>query len=208
MRFREYSRGYFGLAVALAVGLIGAFAGPPLTITDSGYYVTLLDSAGNPTLERVETVVDLRSGSDKPEPPKDPPALDPPPNGISANVAKWSVEVGLFIDAQRYALVMETARDGVADGLIDYRSVFPVLRKSADRLLSDEWSEFRRRLSDYLAEAVQEGDFSTEAKTRNQLELIRYGLEYSAHGKAESLTPQQAITVVSTVNEIIAEGDQ
>ena len=79
--------------IGTAIFLIAGVA-PPLTITDSGYWVTVVDDNGTPSLVRITTVIDLRSG-EAPTPPKDdpgetPPALDPPPAGISADVASWS----------------------------------------------------------------------------------------------------------------------
>lgn len=195
----------------LLVLVTGLLAGPPpLTITDSGYYITQLDDAGRPSLVRLETVVDLRTGTtpETPDPDTDPPAdLSPPPKGISADVAEWSSDVGDPQAAQEYALVFETVRDGVSDGLVTSDTLFPTLRKAADSVVDDRWDTLRRKLGDHLTEQLQNGDLGTKTQIANTLELIRYGLAYSARG-SQSISGEKALAVVAKVNSIISESGE
>ncbi|QDV86943.1 hypothetical protein [Planctomycetes bacterium TBK1r] len=201
------------LGLAILVGSIGVIAGPPpLTITDAGYFLTVLDTDGVPSLVRIETVVDLRDGDETPPTSPDEPKPDPeqpaePPAGISADAAEWSASIGDPKGAQKYALVFETVRDGAIDGKVNTATVYHVLHSAADSVIDENWQPFRRKLSDYLVAKMQEGGLSNATVIANTLEAVRYGLAYSARG-SESITPGEALAVVSKTNSIINEASE
>lgn len=200
-----------GVALILAAGVIAG--PPPITITDRGIYATIVDDAGVPSFVRVTDVTDLRTGDTMPpivsdDPDEDPPTeLAPPPEGISQDAAVWALEAGGSDGAQVYALIFETVRDGVTDDTIAPADVFRVLRESANALVDDRWESFRRKLGDYLTELSQEGKLETKEQVANQLELIRYGVGYSAKD-SESISSAGTVEVVAKVLSIIdGEGE-
>jgi hypothetical protein len=188
------------ILIALASSV---FATPPLIITDAGYYFAEVGSDGVPELIEVERIVDLRDGAGPP--PKEPPELGPPPDGISKDVARWAAAVGDPEGAQVYALVFETVRDGLKSKSLEPSGVFRVLRESADDLIGDEWEPVRENLGDYFTARKQEGALSERIETANKMELIRYGLVYSAR-EANPLPMGEAVQVIAKVNEIIEGG--
>lgn len=199
---------FAGVLLALLAAL-PATAGPPLTITDSGYWITVVDD-GVPTLVPVGPVIDLRSGSqppaddgtgNDPDDPTDAPA--PPPQGIGADVARWAAEVNRPDEAQRYALIFETVRDGTLAGDIPIVKVLDVLKRSADGMISDDWTAFRQSVGDYLTDRLTTGQMGTVKKAAGELELIRYGLGYSARDAENALTDADMVEVVAKVNSIV-----
>lgn len=199
------------LGLAILVGSIGVIAGPPpLTITDAGYFLTIVDTDGVPSLVRIPTVVDLRKGGEAPpELPDAPEQPDPeepvePPAGISADAAEWSAAVGDPKGAQEYALIFETVRDAAIDGKVTTATVYHVLHSAADAVMDEQWQPFRRKLSDYLIAKTQEGWLSNKTEIANTLEAVRYGVAYSARG-SDSITPGEALAVVSKTNSIVNE---
>ena len=99
-------------------------------------------------------------------------------------------------------LIFETAIDGVTDGSVDGSTLFEVLKKSADELLDENWESFRRRLGDHLTKLVQQGDLDSKLEITRQLELIRYGLAYSARD-AEKIDEEEAISALATILRVI-----
>lgn len=206
---RECQRFHVGkligpLLIILFALTSSVLAAPPLIITDAGYYLAEVGRDGVPELVEVERIVDLRDGASPP--PKEPPELGPPPEGISSDVARWAASVGEPEGAQVYALVFETVRDGLKSKSLEPSGVFRVLRESANDLIGDEWEPVRENLGDYFTARKQEGALSERVETANKMELIRYGLVYSAKD-AEALPMPQAIEVIATVNEIIEGGN-
>lgn len=196
--------------VSLALLLsLGVFAGPPITITDNGYYVTEMSGDGTPYLVKAGPVVDLRT--DRPDPdtpdtdpdddPKDPPPK--PPEGFAADVQRWAEEADKPLEAQKYEVVFATARDAAGEGLITSDHVFDVLRLSADQVLSGHWEKFRRLVSDELAIRMQAGELDTPEELHNTLEAIRFGLGYATRHSSERLPEKDGIAVIAMVNNII-----
>lgn len=194
------------ITLIIAVVLLTvAPAAPPLTITDAGYFLTAVDANGVPTLERIDTVVDLRTGGDLPPTADDPPQSEPepPPDGISADTYRWASQVDRSDEAQKYALIFETVRDGVLDGQVPIVKITDALKLSADGLIGDQWQEFRQRVGDHLVDSLTRGDLGTPEKAAGELELIRYGIAYSARETENALTDADAVAVVAKVNSVI-----
>lgn len=188
-----------GLAVLLIAGVINE----PITITDSGIFQIVVDADGKPAFAEITEVIDLRTKTgDKPDP--EPPIEEPPapPEGISQDVAKWTVEAGDITGAKKYSLLFEIARDGVESGKIPVAKLFPVLRESADAVIGDKWGTFRINLGDYLNEQLRVGNFKEKAEIVSQLELIRYGIAYAVKD-SEPLSDADALVVLSKVGSII-----
>lgn len=196
-----------GLTLLLVAGVIAG--PPPITITDSGVYATILDDAGVPSFVRVTDVTDLRTDGDSPpivpdgpEEPDPPTELVPPPEGISADVAGWASDAGDSVGAHKYALIFETVHDGVLDDLVASDDVFRVLKESANGIIDQRWKTFRRNLGEYLVDAGQTGKFETKELLADQLELIRYGVVYSTRD-SEPITTAEAVEVIAKVNAVI-----
>lgn len=189
----------FIFVIALAVV---ASSAPPIMITDSGYYVTIFDDSGFPEWVIADQVIDVRTGAPDDNPDKPTPDVEPPPEGISRDVSDWAAAVGDGTGAQKYALVLETVRDGVNDGSIPLDQVFRVLRESAEKVLSDDWKDFRLKLGEYFTTASQNGDFSDQGKAAGTIELVRYGVAYASRS-SEAISMADSVAVVSTVNSII-----
>lgn len=187
----------FGLVLLFTLGL--AADPPPLTITDAGYFYTILDEAGYPSYQHVENITDLRGN--KPEEPEEP-EDKPPPVGISNDVYGWASEVDDPKGAQEYAMLMATVRDGVLADKVTNANLFDVLRESGDAVLNSDWDVFRQNLSEYFSAQMQEGDLSSKVQIANKLELIRYGSKYSARN-SPSITEGEALAVISKTNSVI-----
>ena len=191
------------LFVLLALIASPAFAIPPITITDAGYFATIVGDDGYPAFVKVE-VIDLRTGE---VPPTDPPTLEPPPAGVSSDAAEWAAEAGDPSGSQKYALILATTRDGVIDEQVSSSNLFEVLRESADRVVDDRWDGFRRKFGDYLTSQLQAGGLLTRDQIADTLELVRYGVAYSAKD-SESISMGESVAVVAAVNEVIEESSE
>ena len=91
-----------------------AVASPPLTITESGYYVTTVDASGIPTLEKINSVTDLRTGTpppvvpDKPVPPAPP---KPAPQGSETAFARSDLSTGRVRFRERIVEIVDRVQD-------------------------------------------------------------------------------------------------
>lgn len=183
---------------------------PVLMITSKGHFLTSLDENGSPAFERIKTVIDLSGGQPPTSPPigppgppiTDPPADIAPPEGIAAEACDWAKAVNDASGAQRYALIMETVRDGLRDQKLSVAASYRVLSAAADDLMTPGWNGFRAKLSEHLTIRAQSGKIATANALANELELVRYGVGYSAMGKPP-IADKDAVAVVAKVLQLI-----
>ena len=194
------------LAGLLFIFVVGALAGPPppLTITDSGYWITIVDESGNPSYLKIETVNDLRTGAKPPVTPDTPAPkpIDPPPAGISTDAGAWTLEINDPDTAQRYALMLETIRDGVIDEQVGVAYVSRAMKEAADEIVGENWDPFRKKLSAAITKRKQEGVFSKKKEIVDFLEFVRYGIAYASRFD-DRLTDSEAVAVIVKTNRVI-----
>ena len=178
--------------------------------TDAGYFITTIDGNGVPHYERLTVITDLReSGTDPPITPPDEPddKPSPPPTGISQDALSWANEVDDPTGAQRFALAIETVRDALKDEIVTASNAFSILHAAFDVAVGSKWDAVRRKLSDRFAEQMQSGIVYDRAAIMAELELIRYGIGYSAID-APRLEPSEAIELVNKLRKIVTEGGE
>lgn len=161
----------------------------PLTITQTGYYLTVVDDSGVPQYTKIETVIDLTGGElpgpDVPEEP-DGPAVD---LELVAKAKAWALEVGDPQGAQAIAAVYAHIRGALSDGTLTVANVNAPLKQATDSALEvinsgKEWSTFRDKLTTEFTEAAQRGNLSTAKQMGKALWSIQHGAELAADGSA------------------------
>ena len=179
-----------------------AQAQPPLTITQAGYYITVVDAEGVPSLVQLSTVVDLRKGGE-PDDPEDKPDLDPE---LVRRVEAWAE---LSIDplgAQAIAAVYAHVRDALEDGILNTDNVWIASRLATDSSLSivsaKDWTAFRRSVSDEISTRKSQGTMSNSREVQRVMHSIQHGLELSADGST-ALSMDQLVKIASATNEAI-----
>lgn len=191
----------------------GIIAAPPLTITRGGYWLTVVDAAGVPTLVKVDTIIDLTApGDTTPIPPKPTPE-DPQPPKVDFDLAvvrlvKSSAEtIGDHSGALAIKAVYDHVAGAYSDGLLSETSVWSALKVATDDALtitssSINWSEFRSSVSAVIAEAKQRGALTNKQQIEKMLASISQGLSMSADGKP-SLSESQIVQIAVKTNEAI-----
>jgi hypothetical protein len=205
------TRAFWGCCAILWLSA-GIIAAPPLTITDGGYWLTVVDSAGVPSLVRVETVVDLRSGDDPaPEPKPTPETPTPPTVDYDLDVVRASKAAAESINdpngAQAIKAVYDHVAGALADGLLDANSVWPALKTATDDALTItsstvNWSAFRSAMSTLVTERRQRGTLADANQISNVLLSIAQGASMAADGKP-ALEDAQIFAIAIKTNEAI-----
>lgn len=208
------SRSFWGLAAILWLST-GIIAAPPLTITQRGYWLTVVDAAGVPSLVKVDTVVDLRSGGapdPDPIPPVDiPPVADTPRPELDLATVTAVRDAAIAISdpngSQAIAAVYDHIRGAFSDGLLDDATLWTALKTATDDALtitsgSVNWSPFRVKASAIITEAKQHGTLSSKAAIEKTLRSIKQGLAMSADGKP-MISDAQLVQIAIKTNEAI-----
>ena len=193
-----------------------AVASPPLTITESGYYVTTVDASGIPTLEKINSVTDLRTGTpppvvpDKPVPPA-PPKPAPPKIELDLALVKdstaWAKAIADPLTAQAISLVYDQVGGAYQDGLVDGLTVWTVLKDSTDAAVAvvgsgKDWVQYRTKLSDVITLGRQKGTLAEKQAVLVLLNSLRQGLEMAADG-TPSLALGKAVEIATKTNGVI-----
>jgi len=208
----RFSKG--GLIMLRSLALIflcaTAAASPPLTITQSGYYLTVIDANGNPSLERIATVIDLRDGGIVPDVPPIVITPEPPPvvvdAALVAEIKAAAVAIQDPSSAQGISLAYTQIRDAFGDGLVSPESVWPVLKTATDSALvvtaGKDWKPFRSKLSAIITARKQQGLLDGKDEIIAYLTAIKAGLEQAAEGSA-AISFADTIKIVKATNEAI-----
>lgn len=175
-----------------------ALATGPLTITPSGYYLTVVDSDGKPNYVKIETVIDLTNNPDPtPEEPK-----------VNVELVKrtkaWAEEVGDPSSAQAIAAVYAHIRGALTDGVLTPDTVWNPLKQATDSALGviqdgKDWSKFRSSLTEVFTIAQQKGQLSTTEQIALILLSVQQGVELSADGSV-ALTMDQMVEITRRTN--------
>jgi len=199
---------FFCLVFGTCEGVISA---PPLTITDSGYYLTIVDSSGVPTLEKIGNVTNLRSGKEPPDVPDGPADPKPPKVELDLTVVTdstaWSKAVSDPLTAQAVSLVYDTVMGAYQDGLIDGSTVWPVTKEATDSAIAivgsgKDWAAYRTKVSDLITLGRQKGTLEEKQAVLVVLNSLRQGLEMSADG-TPSLSLAKAVEIATKTNGVI-----
>lgn len=176
----------------------------PLTITPSGYYLTVVDESGNPSYKRIETVIDL-TGGDKPGPdvPEEEPRVD-------VEIVRQAKELALAVDdpqsAQAIALVYSHIRGAVEDGTLSTTTVWSALQTATDSSLAfidgKDWTAFRGKLTEVFTIAKQRGNLSTAKQVARVLLSVQHGAELAADGST-ALSMDQMVEIAKRTNNAI-----
>lgn len=182
-------------------------AAPPLTITDSGYYLTILGEDGVPELVLIETVVDLTEGN-KPDTPDKEPDVDV---ALVRQVQGWAESLEDPLTSQAVALVYGHVRGATKDGSLTPASAWTALKQATDSAVGvvasgTDWSTFRDELSVVVTEGRQRGTLQSTATVTRFLRSVQHGLELSADG-SDALSLDKAVAIAAKTNEAI-DGNQ
>lgn len=190
-------------------------AAPPLTITKTGFYLTVIDAAGNPTLEKITTVIDLRDGGVIPDvppvipQPDDPPVVQPPVSVDAALISEVKTNALAIQDpasSQAVALVYTQIRDAFNDGLLTEDTIWPTIKIATDSALvttaGKDWKPFRSKLSSIITVQKQQGNLDTKDELFAYLTAIKAGLEQSAEGST-AIGFADTLKIVQSTNEAI-----
>jgi len=179
---------FLTLLVTTSLFLSTVKADETLTITKSGYYLTVQDSKGVPTYVQIKTVVDLRDNHDKtPDTPTTPvPPTDPLvyPDLVD-QIKEWSSTIDDPQSAQAIASTYAHVYGALNDNTLSPENVWVPLKQSTDSALgvivdSKDWSDFRIKLTKIFTEAQQRGRLTTAEQIKKMLLTVQKGLESSA----------------------------
>lgn len=205
MRSIQILAGFFGYVAIYALSLAAiANAQPPLTITDAGYFITVVGDDGVPRLVQITTIVDLRGGGDTPSPPDKKPDVDAE---LVKQVKSWAGSVEDPQTAQAIAAVYSHVRGAVADGKLATAGSWDVLKQATDCAIavvgSDaDWQPFRDELSAVITEGKQRGTLSGKPEIVRLLRSVQAGLELSADG-SDALALDKLAEIARKTNEAI-----
>lgn len=197
----------FFMAILIVVFSAAAFGHPPLTITESGYYYTEVDSDGNPKYVEITEVIDLTGDGDKPDKP-DKPDLDP---SIVENVQSWSEDLNDPDGAQGLITVYSTLKTSIKNNEVSISDVLEtVLSKVSDcanKLVGNEegWKKLRdENITPMLMEAKQRGLIKNKTDLLRYINSIQHGLERSVDD-APIINEDLRTKIVVKTNEVINE---
>lgn len=191
------------VVVLLLIGCAGAFAQPPLTITSSGYYITVVGADGVPQLVKITTVIDMTGGDSTPAPP----GVDEIDSALAQQVKDWANTAADPQAAQGIAAVYSHIRGAVDDGLLDPVTVWPAFKNATDSAIvvvdgGKKWDEFRTKLSAVVTEGRQRGTLQTPASVSRMARSVQHGLELAADG-SDALPLDKLTAIAAKTNEAI-----
>lgn len=206
------------IPLTLVLCSLASAASPPLTITKSGYFLTIIDSTGAPVFQKIDNVTDLRPVSSVPvnpvpvdpvvpvDPPKPPVVLVD--KALAASITEAAKAVADPASSQGVALVYSHVSDAYSDGLVSTTSLWNVLKVATDASLAKtsvagkDWKPFRTKLSDIITDRKQKGTLSTKEQISVFLASVKLGLEQSAIGSS-AIAFDQVVSIVKSTNEAI-----
>lgn len=195
------------LHCSLAVAQSFSKSDSPLTITPSGYYLTVIDASGIPQYAKIETIIDL-TGGEQPG-PEEPNVPDEPAvyMELVAKVKAWALVVDDPQSAQAIAAVYSHIRGALADGTLTPESVWTPLKQATDSGLASikqgkDWSEFRAHITEVFTDAKQRGKLSDAKSIERVLLSIQHGAELAADGST-ALTMDQMVEIARSTNTAI-----
>ena len=191
------------LTVALVAVTSFADDNQPLTITQSGYYLTVLDQDGAPTYVRLATVIDLTDGK-KPTPDQpDQPAVD---KELVDKVRDLAKSIDDPASAQAIAAVYAHIRGAVEDGTLDSTTVWGPLKQATDSALAliggKDWTAFRANLTGVFTLAQQRGELGSAKQVGRILLSVQQGVELAADG-ATAISFEHVVEIARRTNTAI-----
>lgn len=198
---------FWGLAffVWMLAAAVQAFGQPPLTITEAGYFLTVVGENGRPEMIELTTVIDLTDGR-RPDGPDDPDAPDVD-GEIVRQIEAWADEVDDPNGAQAIAWVYSHIRGALEDELLNSETVWVALKDATDKALeeidgSKDWTGFREKLTGVLTERRQRGSLQDREQIAKMLLAVQLGLRESFSGEA-SVGMDSLTRVAKRTNESI-----
>lgn len=193
--------------VLLAIHCSAAFSQDVLTITSSGYYLTVVDASGTPQYTKIETIVDL-SGGETPA-PDDPSSDSKVDLELVAKTKLWATAIADPQSAQAIAAVYAHIRGAMSDGTLAPKNAIAPLKQATDSALEvigsgKDWSSFRDKLTAEFTEASQRGNLNTEKQVALVLLSVQHGVELSADGSA-AISLDKIVEIARRTNLAIDE---
>lgn len=189
--------------LALHCSLVYSQADSPLTITSSGYFLTVVDESGVPQYTKIETVIDLTGGE---KPGTDEPSEPTVDVEIVEKVKAWALTVDDPQSAQAIAAVYAHIRGAVADDTLNTQTVWPPLKQATDSALAllggKDWTEFRTKLTGVFTESQQRGQLGNSKQVERMLLSVQHGVELAADGST-ALTMDQVVEIARRTNTAI-----
>ena len=184
----------------------------PLTITPSGYYLTVIDSSGIPQYTKIETIIDLtgaqQPGPDEPDEPDvpDEPSVD---MELVSKIKACAKEVDDPKSAQAIAAVYAHIRGALADGTLTVQTANAALKQATDSALAvinsgKDWTSFRDKLTAEFTERKQRGLLGTSKQVVVALQSVQHGVELAADGSA-AISMDNIIEIARRTNLAIDE---
>lgn len=201
----KFWTGFWIFAVAVwivAIVATSVFGNPPLTITEGGYFLTVVGDDGVPSHVKLTTVIDLRDGGN--QPPPNPPEFD---LELVKKVQAWAEENKDPIASQALAAVYSQVRGAFEDGILDRTTVWPALKAATEAVLpivdsGKDWTPFRDKLTAVLTERTQRGTLQTDPQINLLLISTQQGLELSADG-SDAIGLDVMVQISKVTNEAI-----
>lgn len=191
------------LTVALVAVTSFADDNQPLTITQSGYYLTVLDQDGAPAYVRLATVIDLTDGKNPTPDQPDQPAVD---KELVDKVRDLAKSIDDPASAQAIAAVYAHIRGAVEDGTLDSTTVWGPLKQATDSALAliggKDWTAFRANLTGVFTLAQQRGELGSAKQVGRILLSVQQGVELAADG-ATAISFEHVVEIARRTNTAI-----
>lgn len=201
----------FATSLTLVVGTTFADDDQPLTITQAGYYLTVLDQDGTPAYVRLSRIVDLSEGT-KPAPEQpdtpDEPSVD---KELVGKVQRLAKSVDDPESAQAIAAVYAHIRGAVEDGTLDGMTVWGPLKQATESALAliggKDWTSFRSDLTAIFTVAQQRGELSSPKQIERMLLSVQQGVELAADGST-AISFERVVEIARRTNTAISGAKQ
>ena len=181
----------------------------PLTITPSGYYLTVIDSSGIPQYTKIETIIDL-TGAQQPG-PNEPNVPDEPSVDMELvnKIKAFAQEVDDPKSAQAIAAVYAHIRGALSDGTLTVQTASSALKQATDSALvvinsGKDWTSFRDKLTAEFTERKQRGLLGTSKQVVVAMQAVQHGVELAADGSA-AISMDHIIEIARRTNIAIDE---
>lgn len=191
--------------LTMVVGTTFADDDQLLTITKSGYYLTVLGQDGTPSYVRLSRVVDLSGTKPAPEQPDKPdePSVD---KEVVGKVHRLAKAVNDPESAQAIAAVYAHIRGAIEDGTLDTMTAWQALKQATESALTlvggHDWTSFRSDLTAIFTVAQQRGELRSAKQIDRMLLSVQRGVELAADGST-AISFERVVEIARRTNAAI-----
>jgi hypothetical protein len=188
------------LLACLIASSVYAQVDSPLTITESGYFLTEIGDDGVPVYVKIPVVVDLTEASqERPEAPE----ID---KELVDRIKVLATKIDDPASAQAIAAVYAHIRGAVADGTLSSETMWGPLKGATDSALAliggKDWTEWRDGVTAIFTLAKQRGQLNDAKQIDRMLMSIQAGVELAADGST-AISMDKTIEIARRTNTAI-----